>query len=221
MADSMWSAVDEYVTGSLLDEDEGLAHAQKASAAAGLPAIAVSPAQGKFLYLLARMLKAKRILEIGTLGGYSTIWFARALGSEGKITTLEFNEKHAAVARKNFEKAGVAHLVDLRLGDALETLPKVKAEGAVPFDLVFVDADKKSNAEYFEWGLELTHPGSLIIVDNVVRGGGVLDAASKDPDVRGVRRLYERMHREKRVSATALQTVGVKGWDGLAFALVL
>ncbi|HWL87023.1 MAG TPA: O-methyltransferase [Polyangiaceae bacterium] len=220
MANKTWEQVDRYIGEKLLPKDAALDAALVASKAAGLPAIAVSPAQGKFLQLLARMVGARRILEIGTLGGYSTIWLARALPKEGRLVTLEAVAKHAEVARDNLARAGLEDVVDVRLGPALETLPRLQSENAGPFDLVFIDADKKNNTQYFEWALQLSRPGSLIIIDNVVRDGAVIDAASSDIDVQGARRVYERISREPRVSATALQTVGSKGYDGFAIALV-
>jgi len=180
----------------------------------------VSPPQGRLLELLARALQAKTILEIGTLGGYSTLWLARGLASGGRIVTLEVDPKHAEVARRNFERAGRSGVIELRLGAALETLPRLVAERAGPFDLVFVDADKPSLPDYFSWSLKLSRPGTLIVVDNVVREGEVADPRSPDPAVQGVRRMNERIAAEPRVSATSLQTVGGKGYDGLAFVLV-
>jgi predicted O-methyltransferase YrrM len=192
----------------------------RASAAAGLPPHNVSPNQGKLLQLLARIQGARSILEIGTLGGYSTIWLARALPAGGHLITLEANSKHAGVARANFARAGLADTVELRVGRALDTLPQLAAEGRGPFDVVFIDADKQNNPEYFVWALELSRCGSLIIVDNVVRNGAVVDPASEDPGVRGVRRLNERLAAEPRVSAVAVQIVGSKGYDGMAIVLV-
>ncbi len=215
-----WTAVDAYLDATLVREDDALQATLRDSATAGLPAIAVTPSQGKFLQQLALMVGARRILEVGTLGGYSAIWMARALPPDGRLVTLEIEPKHAEVARANFARAGVATQVEIRLGPALESLPRIAAEGVGPFDLAFIDADKESNPEYFDWALRLARRGSLIVIDNVVRDGGVLDAQSRDPSIVGVRRLLEKMAGEKRVSTTALQTVGAKGWDGLAFALV-
>jgi len=220
MTQESWAAVDEYFHDRLVAHDEALAAALAASDAAGLPAIAVSPTQGKLLHLLAQVLGARRILEIGTLGGYSAIWMARALAPGGRLVTLEADPRHAEVARANLAAAGLASVVEVRLGPALETLPRLAAEGAGPFDLVFIDADKPSNADYFAWALKLSRPGSLILVDNVVREGRVLDAASDDASVRGARRVFDLIASEPKVSATALQTVGVKGWDGLVIARV-
>jgi predicted O-methyltransferase YrrM len=188
--------------------------------AEGLPMIQVSTVQGKLLYLLAKMIGAKRILEIGTLGGYSTIWLARALGDGGKLVTLEYDPKHARVATDNIATAGLADRVEVRVGAALETLPFVMEEDASPFDLVFIDADKANNANYFEVALQMTRSGSVIIVDNVVRGGAVVARESTNPDVQGVRRCIELMGTDPRVESTALQTVGAKGYDGFAIARV-
>ena len=220
MAREQWTAVDRYLTDLLVPPDPALDGALRDSAAAGLPPINVSPNQGKLLHLLARVQGARAILEIGTLGGYSTIWLARALPLGGRLITLESDPKHADVARANLARAGLTDAVELRLGPALETLPKLAAEGAGPFDLTFLDADKPSNAEYFAWALKLSRRGSLIVVDNVVRDGKVIDAANTDPAIQGVRRLHETLAAESRVSATAIQTVGSKGYDGFAVALV-
>ena len=216
-AAALWSKVDRYITGTLVQPDAALDAALAASDAAGLPQISVSPAHGKFLWLLARLVNARRVLEIGTLGGYSTIWLARGLAPGGRLITLEALARHAAVARKNIAHAGLAAVVDVRVGQALDTLPSL----AGPFDLTFIDADKQSNAEYFRWALKLSRPGSLIVVDNVVRDGKVVDERSRDASVLGVRRLNELIAQERRVSATAIQTVGIKGYDGFAVALVL
>jgi predicted O-methyltransferase YrrM len=215
-----WSAVDDYVNGLLGPSDPALDAALAASAAAGLPPHHVSPAQGKLLFLLARLRGARRILEVGTLGGYSTIWLARALPADGTLITLESDGKHAAVARANFSRAGLDHVVELRLGPASDTLPQLLADKRAPFDLIFIDADKQSTLEYFEWSLRMSRTGTLIVMDNVVRDGAILDPASSDPNVAGVRRLIERLAREPRVSVTVIQTVGSKGYDGVAIALV-
>jgi predicted O-methyltransferase YrrM len=212
-----WTDVDHYLTEVLVGADPALSAALEASEAAGLPAIQVSPPQGKLLHLLARAIGARRILEIGTLGGYSGIWLARALPEGGRLVTLEIEPKHAEVAQANFERAGVADRVEIRQGPALETLPQLEG----PFDLVFIDADKPSNPDYFEWGLRLARVGSFIIVDNIVRSGAVLDGQGGDPTITGVRRVNELIAAEPRVVATALQMVGVKGWDGFALALVV
>ncbi|HJZ91109.1 MAG TPA: O-methyltransferase [Gemmataceae bacterium] len=221
MSQEQWSAVDRYITGLLVPPDSALDAALRDSAAAGLPAINVSPNQGKLLYLLARLQGARNILEIGTLGGYSTIWLARALPAGGRLVTLESEPKHADVARANIARAGLSGVVELRLGRALDTLPQLAAEGRGPFDLIFIDADKPSNADYFAWALRFSRRGSLIVVDNVVRKGGVIDLANTDANVQGVRRFYDVLAAEPRVSATAIQTVGSKGYDGFAVALVI
>ena len=213
-----WAAVDRYIADLLVPSDPVLEAALEATAAAGLPTINVTPSQGKLLHVLARLQGARTILEIGTLGGYSTIWLARALPAGGRLITLEVDPRHAEVAGANLARAGLAEIVDVRLGPALETLPRLTAEA--PFDLFFIDADKQNNAEYFAWALELSRPGSVIIVDNVVRGGAVADAGSHDPRVRGTRRLHEVIAAESRVTATTIQTVGSKGYDGFAIALV-
>jgi predicted O-methyltransferase YrrM len=215
-----WAAVENYFNELLIPPDPILDAATKAIDAAGIANVSVTPNEGKLLWMLARVLGARNILEIGTLGGYSTIWLARALAPGGRIITLEFNPKHAAIARENIARAGLVEMVDLRVGRALESLPVVAGEGRGPFDLIFIDADKKNNWEYFVWALKLSRRGSVIIVDNVMRDGAVLDASSTDSDIRGIRRFTEMLARETRVSATALQTVGSKGYDGFAIALV-
>ncbi|WP_437536943.1 O-methyltransferase [Sorangium sp. So ce726] len=220
MAQEQWSAVDRYLTDLLVPSDAALDAALAASAAAGLPPINVSPNQGKLLHLLAQIRGARTILEIGTLGGYSTIWLARALPARGRLITLESEPKHAEVARANLDRAGLADIVELRLGRALDTLPKLAAEGRGPFDFIFIDADKPSNPDYFAWALKLSRRGSVIVIDNVVRKGAVIDPESADPSVQGVRRLNKLLAAERRVSATAIQTVGSKGYDGLAIVLV-
>jgi predicted O-methyltransferase YrrM len=220
MSQELWTAVDRYLVDLLVTPDPDLAAALEASAAAGLPAINVAPNQGKLLQLLARICNASKILEIGTLGGYSTIWLARALAAGGGVVTLEVDPRHAEVARSNFSNAGLDDVIELRVGPAIDTLPRLLAEGRGPFDFVFIDADKPSSPEYFSWALRLTHVGSVIVVDNVIRDGAVADATSDDASVQGVRRLMEQIAAEPRVSATALQTVGTKGYDGLLVALV-
>ncbi|WP_437737209.1 O-methyltransferase [Sorangium sp. So ce1335] len=220
MAQEQWFAVDRYLTDLLVPADAALDAALEASAAADLPAINVAPNQGKLLHLLARIQGARAILEIGTLGGYSTIWLARALPAGGRLITLESNPKHADVARANLERAGLTGVVEVRLGRALDTLPALAAEGRGPFDFIFIDADKPSNPDYFAWALRLSRRGSVIVVDNVVRKGAVADPESADPNVQGARRLAELLAVEPRVSATAIQTVGSKGYDGFAIALV-
>jgi len=220
MTQAPWVAVDRYLTDLFVPPDPALDETLHASAAAGLPSIQVSPNEGKLLYLLARIRQAKQILEIGTLGGYSALWLARALPADGHLITLEIDPKHAAVAQANIARAGLANIVELRLGRALDALPQLAAEGRGPFDLIFIDADKPNNPAYFAWALELSHRGSVIIIDNVVRNGAVIDAASEDPNIQGVRALHAALAAEPRVSATAIQTVGGKGYDGFAIAFV-
>ena len=220
MSQAQWTSVDRYFSEQLVPHDPALEAALKASADAGLPPINVSPTQGRLLQLLARLQGARKILEIGTLGGYSTIWLARALPEEGHLVTLEAVAKHARVAEANVANAGLAEIVEIRIGAALDTLPKLAEEGKGPFDLTFIDADKERIPEYFRWALELSRPGSVVIVDNVVRGGAVADDTTTDPDVKGIRRFLELVANEPRVSGTAVQTVGAKGWDGFALVLV-
>lgn len=221
MTPERFAAVDRYLTDLLVPSDPLLQAALEANAAAGLPPHDVSPNQGKLLHVLARSLGARRILEIGTLGGYSTIWLARALPPDGRLITLEADPAHADVARANLTRAGLAHIVEVRVGRAVETLPRIVAEKCGPFDLVFIDADKASNAQYLAWALELSRLGGVIVVDNVVRDGAVIDGTSSDPTVQGSRRVLELLAAEPRVSATAIQTVGSKGWDGFAIAVVV
>jgi predicted O-methyltransferase YrrM len=216
-----WTAVDRYITDHLVPRDEVLEEALEANAMAGLPSIDVAPNQGKLLYLLALMKGAKRILEVGTLGGYSTIWLARALPADGRLVTLELEPKHAEVARGNLERAREAEKVEIRVGAALDLLIALHEEGAEPFDLIFIDADKKRIPAYLEWSMKLAREGTLIVVDNVVREGELVNAASEDPDVQGVRAMFEMMAAEPRLSATAIQTVGSKKWDGFAMAVVV
>ena len=216
----IWTRVDDYIVDNLLADDAALDAALRSSIAAGLPAIAVTPAQGRFLQLLAEMIRARSVLEIGTLGGYSTICFARALPPDGRIVTLEVDATHAEVARKNFGRAGVQGMIELRLGNALDTLPLLVAEQSRPFDLIFIDADKQNIPAYFDWAMKLSHAGTVIIVDNVVRDGEVANARNKDASVQGVRRFIRQIGRDKRIGATALQTVGAKGYDGFAIARV-
>jgi predicted O-methyltransferase YrrM len=215
-----WTAVDDYICEHLVAPDPALDAALKESDAAGLPAIQVSPNQGKLLALLAGIHGARTILEIGTLGGYSTIWLARALPPGGRLITLEISPSHAAVAHTNVVRAGLGDRVDVRVGPALETLAALEREGRAPFDMFFIDADKQNNAAYFAWAVRLSRPGSLVIVDNVVRKGEIVDAASSDAMVQGTRRLYEAMATEQRAIGTAIQTVGSKGYDGFALAVV-
>ncbi|HXJ21275.1 MAG TPA: O-methyltransferase [Polyangia bacterium] len=221
MTEHAWTNVDEYLNERLVENDPALQAALADSAAAGMPAIAVAPNQGKLLNLLARLSDARRILEVGTLGGYSAIWLARALPTGGRLITLELNPLHAQVAEKNLARAGVRDKVEIRVGPALETLARLASEKQAPFDLSFIDADKQNNAAYFDRALAMSRRGSLIIVDNVVRQGGVTDGRTADPAIVGTRKLFDRLSQEPRVDATAIQTVGVKGWDGLAIALVI
>jgi caffeoyl-CoA O-methyltransferase len=220
MSQTQWTAVDRYITDLFVPPDPALDAALQATADAGMPLINVAPNQGKLLHVLALAHGARSILEIGTLAGYSTIWLARALPAGGRLVTLEVDPKHAEVARANIARAGLANTVDLRLGRALDTLPQLVAEGQGPFDLVFIDADKPNTTAYFEWALKLTRPGSLIIADNVVRDGAVIDADSTNASVQGVRRFNAALAAEPRVTASVIQTVGSKGYDGLAIAVV-
>ena len=220
ISESLWGAVDGYFSAGLDLSDPVLEAALEACAAAGLPDIGVTPSMGRLLQFQARLAGARTILEVGTLGGYSTIWLARALPAGGRLITLEVDPEHARVARDNIANAGLGDVVDVRLGPALETLPKLAAEGAGPFDLTFIDADKSNNPEYFRHALEMTRPGGVIIVDNVVREGAVVDDKDDDPSVAGVRRLVDLVAAEPRVTATAVQTVGHKGYDGFLVALV-
>jgi predicted O-methyltransferase YrrM len=220
MTEKVWTSVDRYFNERFLAPDPALSAALQASEAAGLPHINVSPSQGKFLQLLARVRGARSILEIGTLGGYSTIWLGRALPPDGRLISLEADAKHAEVALANIARAGLSEIVEVRLGPALDTLPRLAAENRGPFDLIFIDADKPGYPDYFSWALKLSRRGSLIIADNVVRNGEVVDASSADEGVKGVRRFVELVAADPRVSATAIQTVGSKGYDGFAIALV-
>ena len=221
MLQEQWAAVDRYLNETLLPADTVLDSALAANAAAGLPKIDVAPNQGKFLHLLARLRGARRILEIGTLGGYSTIWLARALPAGGEMVTLEFEPKHAKVATANISRAGLAQVVEIRVGAGLESLARLVEEGVEPFDMIFIDADKPNNPNYLEWAMKLSRVGTLIVLDNVIRDGEVADASSLDEKVIGVRRCLDKMAAEPRLEATALQTVGSKGWDGFAMALVV
>src|SRR5271163_2511318 len=216
-----WEAVDQYLTDLLVRPESALNAALADAAKAGLPAISVTPSQGKLLNLLARLQGARKILEIGTLGGYSTIWLARALPAGGRLVTLEADPKHAEVAQSNIARAGLSGTVEIRLGKAAESLGRLHEEDAGPFDLIFIDADKPNIPAYLEWALKLTRQGSLIICDNVVRDGAVADSESSDPAVRGVREFFDMLAAEPRLSATALQTLGSKGYDGFAMALVI
>lgn len=220
MTQELWTAVDNYIVETLLPDDDALSAAVAKSDEAGLPSIQVSPPQGKFIHLLARIQGARRILEIGTLGGYSTIWLARALPADGKLVTIEIDAKHAEVAISNIERAGLMDKVNVLNGDARDLLPQLEKTIDAPFDLTFIDADKASIPFYFESAVRMSRPGSLILVDNVVRDGAVIQEASEDASVQGVRKLNEMMAADSSVTATVIQTVGVKGYDGLAIALV-
>ena len=218
MSLDLWTAVDCYVNEQIVNEDDALREAIAAADRAGLPQIAVTPSQGKLLYLLARLRGARNVLEIGTLGGYSTIWLGRAVQPGGRVTSLEIDVKHAKVARENVARAGLADVVTVRIGRALDILPSLKE--LWPFDFVFIDADKEQVPQYYEWARTLTGPGALIIIDNVVRDGQLIDAATSDARVRGVRRLHELVSRDAGVEATTIQIVGAKGYDGMTVALV-
>jgi predicted O-methyltransferase YrrM len=220
MTQDQWTAVDSYIDDSVLGSDTVLDGVLAASVAAGLPPIAISSSQGKFLFIMAKAIGAKRILELGTLGGYSGVCLARALPPDGHLVTVEVDPKHAEVARRSFERAGFAGVIDLRVGHALDVLPQLAAELQTPFDLAFIDADKGHYPEYLEWAVRLCRPGALIVADNVVRDGAVIDAASEDSSVRGVRRFMDRLGADRHLTATVIQTVGTKGYDGFAVVLV-
>jgi predicted O-methyltransferase YrrM len=220
MTKTLWTAVDQYLVENLIPSDPALDAALQSNKTAGLPTIDVAPNQGKLLHLLARIHGARRILEIGTLGGYSTIWLARALPTDGKLITLEVEAKHAEVARANFERAGLSSIVQLRLGPALESLSQLHKEGAKPFDLIFIDADKENIPAYLEQSLQLSRPGTVIVIDNVIRDGAVINPEDPDPRVQGVRRFFAALAADPRLDATALQTVGSKGYDGFTLAIV-
>ncbi len=220
MEQETWTVVDDYVGGLLAPHDEALRGAIEAAEVAGLPPIQVSPPQGKLLQMLARTIGAKTVLEFGTLGGYSTIWLGRALPEDGRLISLEADAGYAEVARGSIERAGLADLVEIRVGPALETLPQLEEEGAGPFDLTFIDADKVNTPAYFAWALDRSHPGSLIIADNVVRGGTLAEADSSDATIRAQRNFHETLAREPRAAATTIQTVGGKGYDGFTIVLV-
>lgn len=221
MTQEKWTAVDDYINGLFIPRDTALEAALTASDDAGLPAISVSPAQGKMLYLLATAKNARNILEIGTLGGYSAIWLARALSGDGKLTTIEANPKHAEVARANITRAGLIDFVDIRLGAALDVLPQIATEIRPAFDMVFIDADKESYPQYLEWSLRLSHVGTMIVADNVVRRGEVINEDSESATVQGTRRFNELLAADARISSTIIQTVGSKGYDGFALAVVM
>ena len=220
MAQDLWTAVDRYFSDKLLQKDPTLDAAVESAEKAGLPAIAVSPNQGKFLHLLAQLVNARAILELGTLGGYSTIWLARGMRSGGRLITVELDPKHAEVARSNISRAGLRDVVEVRIGSALEVLPQLSAEQSGPFDLIFIDADKQNIPAYFEWSMKLSHPGTLIVVDNVVRDGEVIDPNSPDDRIAGVRKFVDALAAEPGASATTIQTVGTKGYDGFTMVLV-
>jgi predicted O-methyltransferase YrrM len=215
----IWSQVDAYIADKLIGADDPVA-ALAANAAAGLRPMDVSPAQGKFLSLLVRMTGARRVLEVGTLGGYSTIWMARALPEGGALVTLEYDPHHAEVAAANIAEAGLSHRVTIHIGAAAETLPVIAAASPAPFDLVFIDADKPSNTIYLDWAIKLSRPGTVIVLDNVVRDGRVIDGTSVDPSVAGTRAAFDMISTHPRLTASALQTVGAKGWDGFAIMIV-
>lgn len=220
MSEELWGSVDEYIVERLLDEDVSLADALVANGAAGLPAMDVSASQGKYLNLMVRITGARRVLELGTLGGYSTIWMAKALPADGRLVTLEYDPRHAQVARKNIDASGIGDKVTIHVGAAAATLPVVAAQNPEPFDFIFIDADKPSNPIYLDWAVKLSRPGTVIILDNVIREGKVLDAGNTDPRVIGTRAAYDIIGSHPRLSATALQTVGSKGWDGFAIMVV-
>ena len=220
MSQDQWTAVDRYFTEQLHLSDAALEAVMQANSAAALPAIDVAPNQGKLLHLLVRLTHTRKILEIGTLGGYSTIWLARALPPGGRLISLEFSPRHADIAGSNIQRAGLSDRVEIRVGPALESLPVVEKEGLGPFDFIFIDADKPNNPGYLEWAINLSRPGALIIVDNVVRDGAIVDVSSTDPTIQGTRRMFEMMSLDSRLSSTALQTVGSKGYDGFAMAMV-
>ena len=220
MSEALWGRVDEYIVDKLVQEDASLEAALAANAAAGLPAMDVSAAQGKYLNLMVRITGAKRVLELGTLGGYSTIWMAKALPADGRLVTLEFDPRHAQVARRNIDQSGVGDKVTIHVGAAVDTLPVVAAQNPEPFDFIFIDADKPSNPIYLDWAVKLSRPGTVIILDNVIRDGKVLDPDNTDPRIIGTRAAYDIIGAHPRLQATALQTVGSKGWDGFAIMLV-
>jgi predicted O-methyltransferase YrrM len=221
MSQDLWTSVDDYINSITVGTDAALDAAAASAAAAKLPPISVTPAHGKLLHLMVRAQGATRILEVGTLAGYSTIWLARAVPPGGRVITLEANATHADIARANVERAGLSGRIEIRLGNALDTLPQLAAEKHPPFDFTFIDADRPNLADYFDWAVRLSHPGSVIVVDNVVRKGAVIDASSDDPNIKGVRRFNDRLKDDTRVSATMVQTVSAKGYDGFAMALVL
>jgi predicted O-methyltransferase YrrM len=220
MGSDQWTEVDQYLAGLFAPPDPVLEQALESADAAGMPPIYVSPIQGRLLYLLARAVRAQRILEIGTLAAYSTIWLARGLEPGGRLVTLEINPEHAAVAQANLTRAGLSESVEVRLGNALDSLTELAASGSAPFDLVFIDADKPGTPDYVSWAIQLTRPGALIVVDNIVRGGRISDPATADTNARGMQVALELLAKDPRVTGAALQTVGSKGWDGFAIAVV-
>lgn len=220
MNNEIFESVDHYISNLLGHEDEALIAATRSLKEAGMPAISISPNQGKFLQVLALLCNAKNILELGTLAGYSTIWMARALPKDGKLITLEYDPKHAAVAQKNIERAGLSEQIQIKTGKALDILPQLHAEGAGPFDMIFIDADKPPYADYFQWALKLSRPGTLIVADNVIRDGKVLDENSTEAAVNGAQRFNKMLGANTAVTATILQMVGVKEYDGMALAVV-
>src|SRR5258705_6178755 len=220
MNQQIFESVDQYINDLLVEEDEALIATEVSIVESGIPSISISPNQGKFLHILAKLCGAKKILEVGTLAGYSTIWLARALPKDGRLITLEFDPKHAAVAQKNITHAGLDTVVEIRIGKAMDTLPQLEKENAGPFDLIFIDADKSPYTEYFQWALKLSRPGTLIIADNVIREGKVLDPNSTDEMVKGVQRFNNVLAKNKDVTATIIQTVGTKEHDGMAIAIV-
>jgi len=220
MSSALWAQVDDYIVEKLVADGASFHQALAANAAAGLPAMDVSAAQGKYLHLLVRITGARRVLELGTLGGYSTIWMASALPTRGQLVTLEFDPRYAEVARQNIDDAGLGDKVTIHVGAAAETLPLLAAADPTPFDFIFIDADKPSNPIYLDWAVKLSRPGTVIILDNVIRDGKVLDPTERDPRVVGTREAYDLIGTNPRLSATALQTVGAKGWDGFAMMVV-
>jgi len=220
MNQQLFESVDNYINNLLVEEDDALRATEASILKNDIPQISISPNQGKFLQILARLSNAKKILEVGTLAGYSTIWLARALSKTGRLISLEFDPKHASVAKQNIDRAGLGSMVEIRVGKALDTLPQLEKEGAGPFDMIFIDADKSPYAEYFQWALKLSRPGTLIVADNVIREGKVLDPGSSDEMVKGVQRFNEVLAKTTSVTATIIQTVGTKEHDGMAIAIV-
>jgi len=220
MNQQLFESVDNYINNLLVEEDDALRATEASILKNDIPQISISPNQGKFLQILARLCNAKKILEVGTLAGYSTIWLARALSKTGRLISLEFDPKHASVAKQNIDRAGLGSMVEIRVGKALDTLPQLEKEGAGPFDMIFIDADKSPYAEYFQWALKLSRPGTLIVADNVIREGKVLDPGSSDEMVKGVQRFNDVLAKTTSVTATIIQTVGTKEHDGMAIAIV-